>query len=48
MTSQLLLRRLVDQAGGPRESGYVLVLEGHGLEDLGTELSTQQGTYAVH
>lgn len=48
MTSQLLLRRLVDQAGGPRESGYVLVLDGEGLEDLGSELSTQQGTYAVH
>jgi len=47
MTSQLLLRRLLEQAGGASESGFVLVLDGEGLEDLQGELPTPQGTYSV-
>ncbi len=46
--AQLLLRRLVDQAGGARETGYVLVLDGEGLEDLPSQLITPKGSYTVH
>lgn len=46
--AQLLLRRLVEQAGGARESGYVLVLDGEGLEDLPADLVTPRGSYSVH
>jgi hypothetical protein len=45
--AQLLLRRLVEQAGGARETGYVLVLDGEGLEDLPAQLVTPQGAYTV-
>ncbi|MBK7759854.1 MAG: BREX-2 system phosphatase PglZ [Deltaproteobacteria bacterium] len=44
----LLLRRLVELAGGAeRETGYVLVLDGEGLEDLPSELTTQKARYTV-
>lgn len=46
--AQLLLRRLVEQAGGARETGYVLVLDGEGLEDLPAQLVTPRGAYTVH
>lgn len=46
--AQLLLRRLVDQAGGARETGFVLVLDGEGLEDLPSQLLTPKGAYTVH
>lgn len=46
--AQLLLRRLMDQAGGAKEKGYVLVLEGAGLEDLPAQLITSLGAYTVH
>jgi hypothetical protein len=46
--AQLLLRRLVDEAGGARETGYVLVLDGEGLEDLPPQLNTPKGAYIVH
>jgi hypothetical protein len=43
-----LLRRLLELAGGPAESGYVLVIEGAGLEDLPERLKTSKADYAVH
>lgn len=46
--AQLLLRRLLDQAGGASETGYVLVIDGEGLEDLPNQIPTPKGTYAVH
>lgn len=46
--AQLLLRRIVEQAGGARETGYVLVLDGEGLEDLPASLPTPKGAYTVH
>lgn len=46
--SQLLLRRLLEQAGGSAETGYVLVLEGEGLEDLPAQIPTPSGAYAIH
>jgi hypothetical protein len=46
--AHLLLRRLLDQAGGAQETGYVLVIDGEGLENLPQELTTPKGTYAIH
>ena len=46
--SQLLLRRLLDQAGGASETGYLLVIDGEGLEDLPNQISTPKGAYGVH
>ena len=46
--AQLLLRRLLEQAGGAAESGYVLVIDGEGLENLPGEIPTPKGAYAVH
>lgn len=46
--AQLLLRRLLDQAGGAAETGYVLVIDGEGLENLPSEIPTPKGSYAVH
>lgn len=46
--AQLLLRRLLEQSGGPAESGYLLVIDGEGLEDLPQQLSTPRGTCGVH
>ncbi|MBM4321705.1 MAG: hypothetical protein FJ125_17645, partial [Deltaproteobacteria bacterium] len=43
----LLLRRLLEQAGGPLESGFILVLDGEGLQDLPATLETARGAYAV-
>lgn len=47
-TALMLLRRLLEQAGGATETGYVLVLEGDGLEDLPVQIPTPKGSYAVH
>jgi hypothetical protein len=47
-SAQLLLRRLLDQAGGAAESGYVLVIDGEGLEDLPALMPTPSGAYGVH
>lgn len=47
-SAQLLLRRLLEQAGGATEAGYVLVLDGEGLEDLPKEMQTPKGAYGVH
>ena len=47
-TAPMLLRRLLESAGGPDESGYVLVLECDGLEDLPQKLDTARGPYTVH
>jgi hypothetical protein len=46
--AQLLLRRLLDQAGGASETGYVLVIDGEGLENLPDQIPTPKGSYAVH
>jgi hypothetical protein len=46
--SQILLRKLLEQAGGSSESGFVLVLDGEGLEDLPPQMTTAHGTYSVH
>lgn len=46
--SQLLLRRLLDQAGGASETGYVLVIDGEGLENLPDQIPTSKGSYGVH
>lgn len=45
--AQLLLRRLLDQAGGSTETGYVLVIDGEGLESLPDQIPTPKGSYAV-
>lgn len=47
-TSQLLLRRLLEQAGGATGNGYVLVLDGEGLETLPDQMVTPSGAYSVH
>ncbi len=46
--AQLLLRRLLDQAGGATETGYLLVIDGEGLENLPDEMPTPKGSYGVH
>jgi len=46
--AQLLLRRLLDQAGGAAETGYLLVIDGEGLENLPGEMPTPKGAYQVH
>lgn len=46
--AQLLLRRLLDQAGGAAETGYVLVIEGEGLAGLPDSIPTPKGSYRVH
>lgn len=46
--AQLLLRRLLDQAGGATETGYLLVIDGEGLEDLPDQMPTPKGAYGVH
>lgn len=46
--AQLLLRRLLDQAGGASETGYVLVIDGEGLENLPDQMPTPKGVCGVH
>ena len=46
--AQLLLRRLLDQAGGASETGYLLVIDGEGLEHLPEQMPTPKGSYGVH
>ncbi|MFY2564352.1 BREX-2 system phosphatase PglZ [Corallococcus terminator] len=46
--AQLLLRRLLDQAGGASETGYLLVIDGEGLENLPDQMPTSKGPYGVH
>lgn len=46
--AQPLLRRLLDQAGGAAETGYLLVIDGEGLADLPDQILTPEGTYGVH
>ncbi|MEQ1502005.1 MAG: hypothetical protein ABMB14_07225, partial [Myxococcota bacterium] len=45
--AQLLLRRLLDQAGGAAETGYVLVIDGEGLEQLPDQMPTPKGPCGV-
>jgi len=44
--AQLLLRRLLDQAGGASETGYLLVIDGEGLEDLPEQMPTRRALTA--
>ncbi len=46
--AQLLLRRLLEQAGGAAETGYMLVIDGEGLENLPDQMPTGKGSYGVH
>lgn len=46
--AQLLLRRLLEQAGGAAETGYLLVIDGEGLQELPDQIPTPRGSYAVH
>lgn len=46
--AQLLLRKVLESAGGSAEAGYVLVLDGEGLEDLPAQMVTSNATYSVH
>jgi hypothetical protein len=46
--TQHLLRGLIEQAGGAGESGYVLVIDGEGLETLPDQILTPRGVYQVH
>ena len=46
--AQLLLRRLLDQAGGASETGGLLVIDGEGLENLPDHIATPQASYSVH
>lgn len=46
--AHLLLRRLLDQAGGAGETGYLLVIDGEGLENLPEQMPTPKGAYRVH
>ncbi len=44
----LLLKKLVEQAGGPLERGYLLALDGEGLGELPESIPTSRGeTYLV-
>jgi len=47
-SARILLRKLLEQAGGSAESGYVLVLDGEGLSELPPQMVTPHGTYSVH
>lgn len=47
-SAQLLLRRLLERAGGSTESGYLLVLDGEGLEELPPQVPTAHGMYSVY
>ena len=47
MNAQVILRRLVEMAGGPAERGYVLALTTDALRELPSEFATSSGKYAV-
>lgn len=47
-TAQLLLRRVLERAGGAAESGYVLVIDSEGLENLPEQIATPKGRYGVY
>lgn len=47
-SAQILLRKLLELAGGSAEAGYVLVLDGEGLEELPPQMPSPHGTYTVH
>jgi len=45
--SDLLLHKLLEAAGGPVERGYVLALDGPGLETVPDKIATSRATYSV-
>ncbi len=47
-SSERLLHRLLEQAGGASETGYLLVIDGEGLESLPAQMGTSKGSYGVH
>ncbi|MBK6520473.1 MAG: hypothetical protein IPG04_41700 [Polyangiaceae bacterium] len=46
--AELLLRRLLDDAGGAAESGFLLVIDDKGLEDLPASMGMANATWTVH
>src|SRR5207244_10650121 len=48
IAAQLRPRRLLEQAGGAAETGYVLVIDGEGLESLPDQIPTSKSSYGVH
>jgi hypothetical protein len=46
--SDLLLHKLLEAAGGPAERGYVLALDGEGLEDVPDRIDTSRASYTVY
>ncbi len=48
MKSELLLHKLLEAAGGPAERGYVLALDGDGLEDVPERIDTSRASYTVY
>ena len=47
MDAQIILQRLVEMAGGPSETGYVLAIASDALREIPSELPTSKGKYAV-
>ncbi len=45
--TNLILKKLLELAGGPQEHGYVLALDGEGLSDVPETLQTPTATYTV-
>ncbi|MBI4699819.1 MAG: BREX-2 system phosphatase PglZ [Deltaproteobacteria bacterium] len=48
MRSDLLLHKLLEAAGGPAERGYVLALDGSGLDAVPERVATSRASYAVY
>jgi len=48
MNAQVILRKLVEMAGGPAEEGYILALDAEGLEEVPEVFPTERGSYSVH
>ena len=47
MDPQTILKKFIEIAGGPRESGYILAIAGDNLRDVPTSLDTATAKYTV-
>ena len=47
-TATQLLGKILETAGGAAEHGFVLVIDGEGLQELPMQMPTAKATYAVH
>src|SRR5687768_1725747 len=47
MNAQVVLKRIVEMAGGAAERGYVLAIAGEGLQDMPPTLDTVAGRYTI-